>query len=292
MSTFSRKNKGQILFSLSMFVMFFIGLASTSFQQLDTSESFRLADEMVERLHVQTLYLLKLDVDLHNYELSNPAFYDEESTPRLQERDSLFASIDSLMSSIRAHEDFELARELSLVDSLIETYQSRFLVLTDALRRKGFKDFGMEGQLRKFAHALEERRLVSEDELLTLRRHEKDFLLRDDRQYVERFNSVGTALIGKYGKSEETEALLLDYMNAFNELVKLSNSIGFHVQTGLKGELNAVTSSLLSALDDLNAKGELQTVQNQRSTFKTFVLAVAFTIVFSGILIYVTARSL
>lgn len=277
---------------MSMFVMFFIGLASTSFQQLDTSESFRLADEMVERLHVQTLYLLKLDVDLHNYELSNPAFYDEESTPRLQERDSLFASIDSLMSSIRAHEDFELARELSLVDSLIETYQSRFLVLTDALRRKGFKDFGMEGQLRKFAHALEERRLVSEDELLTLRRHEKDFLLRDDRQYVERFNSVGTALIGKYGKSEETEALLLDYMNAFNELVKLSNSIGFHVQTGLKGELNAVTSSLLRALDDLNAKGELQTVQNQRSTFKTFVLAVAFTIVFSGILIYVTARSL
>jgi len=91
--------------------------------------------------------------------------------------------------------------------------------------------------------------------MLTLRRHEKDFLARNDIQYVDRFEVEQKRLMEKvktlkeYARTREIETVALDeleknllaYGNEFHRLVKVQEEIGLNEKQGLRGQLrNAV----------------------------------------------------
>jgi hypothetical protein len=288
----SRIVKGRIVYSLSMFVMLFIVLSSIAIQRLQESENFRQIDESIERIDMNALDLFKTDVDFYNFDLINPDFFQSEGTPLLQRHDSLLHATRALVVQLQQVKHYQLAQDLQTVDSLLVGYDQLFKQLVVKLRTKGFKDYGLEGKLRNFAHELEDKGLIGINEILMLRRHEKDYLLRDDKQYVQQLNDRSNALINKYSKSPQITEVIKNYTNAFNDLVALSDEIGFHKQIGLKGNLNKEISALLRALDKLNHNGEEQTLQNHRKTFTMFITLTSIAVVFVIVLIYFTLRHL
>lgn len=288
----SRTIKGKIIYSLSMFVMLFIVLSGIAIQQLQDTERFRQTDETVERIDMNTLDILKTDVDFYNFDLINTDFYLSQTTAFLKRHDSLSTTTHDLINSLHAVKKYELNENLREADSLLFLYDSVFQELVLKLRNKGFKDHGLEGSVREFAHLLEGKKLIAANELLMLRRHEKDFLLRDDEHYAKQLNEESALLLAKYNRNSEAVQLLHAYTNAFNALVKLSNEIGYHKQIGLKGELNKITASLLLSLDELNLKGEQQTLSNYHRITNIFIVISVIAVVFCGVLIYFTARHL
>ncbi|MEO5347257.1 MAG: bacteriohemerythrin [Magnetococcus sp. YQC-9] len=124
------------------------------------------------------------------------------------------------------------------IDMLLESYHRSFKELVHAWKDRGLNhESGSQGTLRKAVHELESEakqlRLQSaqgmgslEREILTLRRHEKDYLLRLDKSYVAKVDGTLTTIRNLIDGSSlpqaEKETMIRQlngYQTAFKQLV-------------------------------------------------------------------------
>ncbi|MFO7863160.1 MAG: SpoIIE family protein phosphatase [Salinivirgaceae bacterium] len=130
-------------------------------------------------------------------------------------------------------------------DSLVRTIEKHMLL-------RGFKDYGLIGQMRRNAHFLEnDRQFVDQNLLLSMRRREKDYLLRFDEQYIMQFKQKGSELFQHISKFpgttiEKTPLLnaLNQYMHYFDKIVFIDKTIGARSHQGLTGELLSNTNKI------------------------------------------------
>ena len=125
-----------------------------------------------------------------------------------------------------------------------------------------------------------------ESGMLTLRRNEKDFLMRNDLKYQKKFNDNHAALLAKVNdlavrldnsgidaaKARQVASILEAYAKNFNELVKIQQKIGLHHKDGLYGSLRKAVHGVESIVKGL---GEYQLMSDMlmlRRNEKDFML--------------------
>jgi len=141
---------------------------------------------------------------------------------------------------------------------VLASYQSKFSLLVKQQQSVGLhaKD-GLYGSLRNEVHQIEnlliEREKLSASSLeihslmrtmLMLRRHEKDFMLRRDISYVDKFNQRIEIMRNKLGNSEanslfkeNTLIALTNYQQQFIMLVQAEQKFGLTSNEGVLGEM-------------------------------------------------------
>lgn len=120
------------------------------------------------------------------------------------------------------------------IDTLItEVHQYKKIALT-----RGFKDYGIEGKMRDKAHFLEERKNLRPSVILQFRRHEKDYLMRNETVYIKKFQDLYTSIITSKELDAVSRKTLTEYKYYFDQLVFLSNSLGHAQNQGLNGKIN------------------------------------------------------
>lgn len=77
----------------------------------------------------------------------------------------------------------------------MSNYKKNFNNLENLEITRGFRDYGLEGDLRNIIHQVEGNAVLNNDYrllsgMLMLRRHEKDYMLRRDTLYVEKFDAT------------------------------------------------------------------------------------------------------
>ena len=106
--------------------------------------------------------------------------------------DASIHQLDTLSKSWFVDTKVKKEKAARIIRSL-ENYQKHFNELSALFIKKGFKDLGLEGDMRKAIHFVENyAKGTNKEMLLTLRRHEKDFLLRKDPSYIEKFDKDHT----------------------------------------------------------------------------------------------------
>jgi methyl-accepting chemotaxis protein len=102
------------------------------------------------------------------------------------------AAADDLERRLSESNDAERARQFRSARGDLTAYQKQFATVAQTARQIGFsEESGLQGSLRKAVHELEAalRQQQGNSELLIsvlmMRRHEKDFLARNDAKYVE-----------------------------------------------------------------------------------------------------------
>ncbi|WP_102798766.1 hypothetical protein [Bowmanella denitrificans] len=122
------------------------------------------------------------------------------------------------------------------------------------------------------------------NELLQMRRHEKDFLLRFDMRYAEQLNERAASLAAQLAAlSEQINTLTLPaqqvqgmldalfaYQRRFDKLVELQSRIGFDEQQGEQGRFRQAIHALETRLSD-QAQWQILLLQMRRSE-KDFML--------------------
>ncbi len=132
--------------------------------------------------------------------------------------------------------DALIAENKKLIDFVLE--------LKKIYREKGYKDFGVEGEMRLYAHALQDSVLIPELNILQLRKNEKDFLLRGELIYANSFLQLIEKLIIEYGNKSRTKELLINYKRTFTTLVEYNKQIGLYTSNGLFRIIQTQLSSL------------------------------------------------
>lgn len=125
-----------------------------------------------------------------------------------------------------------------------------------------------------------------ESEMLLLRRHEKDFLAREDMKYVQRFAEV----MARITKQQETLdqlfvdigvntqsfsgllPLFQDYDSKFKTLANAKQAMGLTPEEGLEGQLRGAVHNIESALKQLDRPAILVTMLQLRRHEKDFML--------------------
>jgi signal transduction histidine kinase len=206
----------------------------------------------ISQLEIHTLSLIKTDNDFFDLEVTNEEYFNTGKSSFLRSRDSINSRIGIELSGLikkSERKNYDIDKELRTIDSTLALYNQKFENLEKLIRKKGFKDFGLEGKMRSHAHALEAAFTgVDISEILYLRRHEKDFFLRHDTVYVGLFRKRYRQIIAKLEKnaSANKEAIFhaQQYQRTFMDLAKIQVAIGLNSHQGLRSELNHLTSLL------------------------------------------------
>jgi signal transduction histidine kinase len=264
-----------------------IGLVSIS--SLDNTSRVASIHSRINQLQVYTLNLIKTDNDFFDFETTNENYFRNHQSELLSRRDSLLLLIRKGLEDTRNKSEensFPFSNNLKDIDSLFQLYNEKFALLESLIFKRGFKDFGLEGETRKHAHALELPQMnVDLIDVLSLRRHEKDFLLRHDTAYLVRFNEISKEMLDKFIKDSARyrQALfhIRQYKRYFNERATIEKQIGLSSLEGLRTELNLLTTQLSNHYFTLSEYSGDRYESIQRNARIFYVIMITGAILFS-----------
>lgn len=130
----------------------------------------------------------------------------------------------------------------------VSEYGRNFMAYANEAERVGLTPTsGLYGELRTAAHALENHfKAVQQPELLVtllqLRRAEKDFMLRLESKYIEKFDDLFkefTEQLKSSGQGAELQGAASQFHQAFIALGKGNQSMGLSADDGLQGQMRS-----------------------------------------------------
>ncbi|MCP4010651.1 MAG: hypothetical protein GY726_14215 [Proteobacteria bacterium] len=167
----------------------------------------------------------------------------------------------------------------------LDSYKEKFLALVELQKKIGFNhQDGLYVSLRNAIHQVEvllqvQQKYQLNKDMLMLRRHEKDFMLRNDLIYVEKFDKdmavmqagLSHAYLEPSVKGRITTALVA-YENDFKALVSAVQQIGLSSNDGLHGEMRKSIHQVEDTLHELHRE-TLLLVDNAGSSTIMQILA-------------------
>ncbi|NJO18162.1 MAG: hypothetical protein HC877_21255, partial [Thioploca sp.] len=126
---------------------------------------------------------------------------------------------------------------ITQVEHIVNNYKTEFFTVVKLLEQRGFQDVGLEGQFRQRVHAIEQALQTQPQaqlmiDMLTIRRHEKDYLLRTEEEYVDQLHETVTEFKNHVNATELTATikeqlitLVNQYQVAFDSLVQMDTQI-------------------------------------------------------------------
>jgi signal transduction histidine kinase len=241
--------RSRMLLGFLFLTLLIVGVALGSLFFLDRTNRIAGIHSQISQLEIATLCLTKVDNDFFDLEAINSSYFETHESGFIRKRDSLKARIKLGSSRIYSESKNGVIDSLSKIDTLFHRYDEKFLQLEKLIFKKGFKDYGLEGQMRFHAHKLEENEFGTDMlSLLTLRRNEKDFFLRHDLTYAKSLNQLAANLLNglRSDPVRNRQAIfhLTEYQRFFNELVDIQVQIGLGSYAGLRSELNVLSNQL------------------------------------------------
>jgi len=224
---------------LTLFIIF-IGisiLVLSIFLNIKINNLEKLQETMIkiEKLHVSMLtlrrhekdFLLRKDINYeekHEEELITIHNLSSEITKNLEQ-----SSIDST--------------EIKKLITFVDLYEDSFHDLVNKYIEIGLNEnSGLYGNLRESVHIIQNETLrLNDKELLSqiydLRKQEKDYMLRQDMNYVSNFEKIIQNLLLKSSVNTSIKTNLQQYRKYFLSFVNLQKEIGLSPTLGLRGEM-------------------------------------------------------
>jgi len=249
----------KLLIAFGSLVLLTVILVAIFFYTLKRMEVYETASEAIDGASID---VLEMDAAVTSFIFEGykiDSFQQRGASAALAayqvHRDQITKNLEALVDLPFDSRDSILAD----LNNTLERGDARIKELTGLLKVRGFKDFGLEGQLRQAIHAVENSDFpYNKADMLTLRRHEKDFFLRKDLKYHKEFNnklegfleSIGThAADGK----EQIAGLVRDYKKQFNAIADIESKLGLRETEGLKGAMNQELNHLKASIIELRS---------------------------------------
>ncbi len=134
-------------------------------------------------------------------------------------------------------DDQDTIGQLAQLRAELDDYRAAFFGMVASAEAKGHKDEGAEGRLRDIIHQVEEEAANLGDEtllvsILSVRRNEKNYLLRNERRYIQQTRNavqdLKEKILRRIGDDQLRTRLYFlsdQYLDIFNQMVLVENMI-------------------------------------------------------------------
>ncbi len=238
-------------------------------------------------------------------EIVREAFYETKQSDYLSARTSSVENIYEqikILNQNKKIKSFQSKKELKALDENLKNHEKQFIKIYDLIIHRGFKNFGVEGEMRKNIRQLETiaaKNNINLIKILMMRRYEKDFIIRKEQEYVEKNQQLWNTLYKEIetqprpeDQKKEILKVIKNYKNTFLELVKTEIRIGFDNKNGLRKELSLTYSKIIELAQKARkeTREEIILLENKSKTTLFIVLLTSIILMISFI-IYIS-RSL
>lgn len=281
-----------LAFSASNIVVYYLSY------RYDTSCSeVRELRQRVQHIETAVFRDFKVQTDFFYYERSNPQYYITGASKyidtHISDQQNIRRDLLSLLGKSNTENFGTDSTIIAILDQLLE-HSACFQSMAGVLRAKGFKDYGIEGEMRRYVHQMEaapEFRLV---DVLMLRRHEKDYLLRSDPQYPDKLHRLANEMVIGIertpripsARKDSLRLMVNNYVLAFDKLVRQDNELGLTNNTALKLKLDRSRQALagrISALLAMATQRENQLLRLMRFYSIALIASVALSSLFVSV---------
>jgi len=252
--------KNQLLYTFSFFTIISILTAFHTSYYYQKKEKIANISQQVIKLETGLLKAINKQERFLNIETSNPVYFETGESSYLRGFERIFGELKLNTTRLSKNElDQESIYKINLIMQKLEDFDTLFSQMVFAIRKRGFKNFGVEGEMREAVHKLEKLEEVGLEEVLMLRRHEKDYIIRHDPIYIVRHEKIANKIIADINKNNfigqknkiEILIVLKNYLFLFDEIVSFEGIIGLKTNTGFKRKINNQITDLLSQLNKL-----------------------------------------
>ncbi len=274
-----------LLLSFSIISVLFVSaflLLSKMYQQ---AEKFEQGVSSLRDANIKLLESFKIKEDLLiNLAGNKDLFFNSDNS--IYEL-GFFEKINQANASLNyiKKDDFRkvegLISKVGRVTDSIHKYRILFNSSMFLYRKKGFKNYGLEGKMREHAHALIDlKHETIKIFALSLRRHEKDFFLRKETEYLHQFNAVIKALINEvidnpiYTSNERRVILnhIYYYNKYFNSIARIEKKLGFKNRDGVLYDENNTFENILGLITECEVEITGAYLRKKESIKKTTAL--------------------
>jgi len=278
-----------LLFAIAAFTKYSLDKTLDNYELLNNSKNLLISE----------LKMRKLEKDFLAKETINSRYFETGESQYLQDFDQEYKRAIQNIVQMEKLPDIAKLKLKSDVQQLKENffnYQKNFQSLVVQLKLKGYKDYGLEGQMRMNIHDVEKKLaqvndLKAEYYMLMLRRHEKDYLIRKDLKYkdefatvIQKFSAYIEASPHSETEKEELIDLLNNYQNLFYKIVEHDYIIGINNPDGLLSTLNkqvALIEQKINNIQNTIYKSHHQKVSKIVSTLFLIILIFSIGIILS-----------
>jgi methyl-accepting chemotaxis protein len=249
----------------------------------DAAENARTLFELNNKIEIRLLEGRRAEKDflLRN----DPKKADEQ----IEIGKAAVADIDKLRGKIIEAGKSDLARQIEAMSASLKQYQAHFAVVVEAKQQLGLDEkSGLEGRLRKSVHDIEARvDQLHESALLigmlTMRRHEKDFMLRRDAKYgddMKKQASEFAAAIENAGIPEaaktELKQKLADYQKDFSAWMSTALALAddLKAMTDSFSAIEPVIETVSKAVNDVRFEAERSNIAERDSIERQMEIAI------------------
>jgi methyl-accepting chemotaxis protein len=282
-----KKIKGKLLLAFSAVLFLSSILAIWGYYSINRIMEIRNIEKTFSEISTNALKMRKSEKDFLMRDIKSETFMSGKGSKYVNDIEKLIQKEDSLINDLlnsKWSSKLEIKAELADLNKSLTEYHTTFGKIVTAYLKRGFKDYGDEGELRKAIRQVEESDSRIDDvKLLTIRRIEKDFFLRKDMADVEKFKTEIAALKAKTSQPA-TRKLIETYEVNFFEVVKSEEQIGLTETTGLTGEMRANIYKIEPVIEKLEDIVEVRSQEIAFQTILTFALVFILEIIIGIIL--------
>ncbi len=204
----------------------------------------------LDDIYILSLKDFKLQQDFLNRETINPDFFKTNHSSISDKQKMISEEIAAGFRLLSEQNNIESVNTPESIDSVqmeLKRCSEIFEEVKSQLIIRGFQDFGIEGEMRNYAHDLMNLgNEIQQVKILMLRRHEKDFIIRKEETYVSKFNALIEEVKKDieynssipFARKKEIIAIVGNYHLFFNKLVAVEKSLGIKGQSGLMLQLS------------------------------------------------------
>lgn len=234
----------QLLSAFSFFSLLIISLIVINYIYITQKKQVEKIQSAVNSLNIKITDHSNTLNNFFIYDTKDPDFYINGISKNLIRQKEKLSSIKSdvyKLNELKGFKQFNGIINTSNINKEINTYESYINEIVTLIKKRGYKDFGAEGRMRNYIHQLEDIESVDLSKVLMLRRHEKDYIIRNEEKYIHKLLSLSDHFITEikhnkslsYKNQKDAVFYLENYVSIFNKLVKLDKRIGIKDNSGL-----------------------------------------------------------
>lgn len=289
-----------ILTTIIIIVILLINAVSTHFF-ISYNKRINSVLTNINHLHILQQNLTNLEQEYLLFETINEKYFQTQKSQYIADYNKNYQNLTKLLSELSNNKYIQKNNLEMKIASLQYYYERKNVIFSDiskAILKKGFKDEGIIGIMRKNIHHLEEtikdfpNSSFYNEKMLMLRRHEKDYMLRKDLNYTNKFDKLIDSykdLIKKnpHHKSQQLIQDLIHYQNSFHQLIEVEQNIGYSNQSGLLKDLEEAKSLALPLFNDIQ---QIIKDNSKRNINRALILLFIFIIISSALIVYLVHR--
>ncbi|SDK63935.1 HAMP domain-containing protein [Catalinimonas alkaloidigena] len=293
--------------AFGLLMLMSLALAIWTFRSVQKLQRLHELAQLTSTVRLSTLEIRKNEKEFLTSEVTNEDFYTTQSSPHATQIATHVEGIRRSLDQLEHSPFLDPTASANAIGSLRShsaAYVAKFDQLFAQLLARGFKDHGKVGQLRDAIHQIEQMPYPYDTVgMLMLRRHEKDFMLRRDLRYTEKFDEAFGAFRTRTARHlharefpqdsiDHVLSLAHAYAAYFHEVVQAEQAIGLTHDSGLLADLTQEAEAMEVAAHEMG--DQLQNRINQAIRFDLAMLLLLFgaQIVLGIVLAFVFSRKL